>query len=284
MLSRASNIFGLLAIIAAPVFSLFLPKSITGKLVTAHVELKDAVLLASVALLAFMIYAARAFQFVARWVARHPFYQKIDFSYIYLADGTVITRNSFNYVNGWKKSNFLAREDLIWHRRITKSDIFYRFYERGKLRDRRMTSDQPTIISAVPEEGGRFKGDHRYSWTPVVEPPLSVKERISFVVEIMALHTETAAFGVGTKLGFGVNIPTRHARLKAHAPFGYQFVLLEPELTVRRSDTLEEVPVSSSSRPKPVISPDGSSLTLSVRRPKLANRYWVHYRFEALRA
>jgi hypothetical protein len=117
---------------------------------------------------------------------------------------------------------------------------------------------------------------------PTVSPSLGVKESISFVVEIMAMRTETAAFKAGTKLGFGVNIPTSHACVRAQAPFGYRFVLLDPSLTVRRSDTLGEVPVNESKRPKAIVSPDGSLLSLDVHRPMLNRRYWVHYRFQKL--
>jgi len=284
MLSKASNLMALLAIIIAPLFSVILPKNITGMLLTAHVELKDAVLLGSIAMLAAAVYSAQILRAMGRWLSPTPFYRKIELRYIYLVDGTVITRNGFDYVNGWKSSKTLPREDLIWHKKITKSDLFYRFYERGKLRDRSMTSDGRTTIDAVPHENsGSSGGDYRYSWNPTVHPPLGIKESISFMVEIMSVRTETAAFQLGTKLGFGVNIPTTRARLRAHAPFGYRFVLLDPQLTVRRSDTLEEVAVPASRRPTPNVSEDGSSLTLEVRRPMLNRRYWVHYRFESLK-
>lgn len=282
MFSRAITFFSLLAIIAAPLFALVLPQSISGRLVGANVELKDLVLLGCVLILALAVYSARAAEMAIRWFARRPFYRRIDVHYFYLKDGTVIIRNKFDFVNGWHTSGYLPRDDLIWHRPITKSDMFYRFYERGKLRDRTMTSDAPTIISAVPESTPSTSNDHRYSWIPTVGPPLGFKEKISFVVEIMALKTEVAAFAAGTKLGFGVNIPTSKVTLTAHAPFGYRFVLQEPVLTVRRADDLAEIETASSSRPRPTVSPDGSVLTLNVARPRSERRYWVHYKFEPL--
>lgn len=282
MLSKASNVMGLLAIAMAPLFTLILPDSITDALVATRVELKDAVLLGSVAALGFLIYSTQLIRFLARWISRRPFYSRINFNYIYLPDGTVIIRNGFDYVNGWSKSAELPREDLIWHMKITKNDLLYRFYERGKLRDRSMTSDEPTIISAVPIETGQSNENYRYSWVPIVSPPLRRKERISFVVEIMSPHTEGAAFQKGTKMGFGVNIATRNASLRAHAPFGYRFVLIDPGFTIRDSATLEEVSVPDRERPKPRISADGSALSVDVHRPRLNRRYWIHYRFEAL--
>ncbi len=282
MLSKATNIMALLAIVIAPLCSILLPDSIANRLIAANVELKDAVLLSSIALLAAIIYSTQVLRIAGRWLAPTPFYRRIDFNYIYLIDGTVITRNGYDYVNGWRQSDELPREDLIWHKKITKSDLFYRFYERGRLRDRSMSSGARTTIDVIPREKGQPSRDHRYSWVPNVQPGLGIKESISFVVEIMSLKTETAAFHLGTKLGFGVNIPTVRACLKAHAPFGYRFVLLNPELTVRRSDTLEEVAVTPARLAMPIVSADGSLLTLEVRRPMLNRRYWVHYRFEVV--
>lgn len=270
----------LLAIVIAPACSFLLPKHITEKLITSHVTLKDAVLLSSIAMLALVVYSAQVIRIVARWLARTSFYRQIEFNYIYLGDGTVITRNSYDYVNGWNHSDELPREDLIWHKKITRNDLLYRFYERGKLRDRNMSSGAATTIQAIPREKGSSGADHRYSWTPVVHPRLSPKESISFVVEIMSIKTETAAFQLGTKLGFGVNIPTIKARVEAHAPFGYRFVLLDPNLTIRNTETLNEVAIPQSRLPSPKVSADGSRLTLEIKRPTLNRRYWVHYRFE----
>jgi hypothetical protein len=213
-----------------------------------------------------------------------PFYRSMEFNYFYLPDGTVITRNSFDFVNGWRRSSDLPREDLIWHKEITENDLLYRLYERGKFRDRRMASQPPTIISAVPKQSGGSNSDHRYSWVPQINPPLGMKEHVSFVVEIMAAGTETAAFQSGTKMGFGANVRTRNASLKAYAPFGYKFVLVDPIVTVRWSSDLTEVSVRDSKRPQPKVSPDGASLTLDVHRPMVGKRYWIHYRFESLRS
>ncbi len=280
MLSRANSIMALLAIIIAPACSFLLPPDITNKLVTSHVVLKDAVLLSSIAILACLVYSAEALRVAMRWLARKPFYRKIDFNYIYLSDGTVITRTSYDYINGWHPSSELPREDLIWHKRITKNDLLYRFYERGKLRDRNISSGAETTIEAIPRERENSGADHRYSWTPAVRPPLGIKENISFVVEIMSPKTETAAFQAGTKLGFGVNVPTIKACLEAHAPFGYRFVLLDPSLTIRNTENLNEIAANQSRLAKPAVSADGSRMTLEVKRPMLGRRYWVHYRFE----
>jgi hypothetical protein len=283
MLSKASNVMAVLAIILAPIFAFLLPDSVTEQLVLADVELKDAVLLISLALVVIALYLAHLVRIGSNWIATGPFYRRIDFNYIYLADGTFLSRNAFEYINGWKPADQLPREDLIWHKRITKSDLLYRFYERGTLRDRSMSSSEVTRIEAIPKATGERSGDFRYSWIPTVLPRLSVKERISFVVEIMSMRTETAAFTRGgTKMGFGINTRTARACLKAHAPFGFRFVLLEPALTIRKSDTLEEVAVVKSAQPEPMISPDGSLLTLEVNRPLFGKRYWIHYRFEEL--
>jgi len=282
-LSKATSTFGLVAIVVAPLATFLLPIGTTGKLVAANIQLKDAILLTCVAVLGVAIFARRAFESVALLVARRPFYRTMRFNYFYLADGSVLIRNNFDYINGWRRSQDLPREDLIWHQEITENDLLYRLYERGKLRDRRMASAPPTIISAVPMREGGELADHRYSWIPQVKPELGRKEHVSFVVEIFAAKTETAAFAAGTKMGFGVNVRTKKASLKAHAPFGYRFVLIDPTLTVRRTSDLTEVNVGDKMRPTPQVSPDGSLLTLDVSRPSVGRRYWVHYRFEPIR-
>lgn len=279
MLPKSTATLGVIAILIAPLFTIILPEDITNTIITANVTLKDLALLSSIAVLAAINYSVSGFKFAARWLSRNPFNQQATFTYTYFSDGTVLIRNQFDYVNGWEKKSGLAREDLIWHKEITESDLLYRFYERGSLKDRRMTSDIPTIISAIPQKE-LGTDDFRYSWVPSVSPKLNIKERISFIVEIMASGTETAAFKAGTKMGFGVNISTRRARLIAYAPFGHRFVLVDPEVTVRRTDTLEEVAINAKKRPSPTISPDGSVLNLEVSNPSLGRRYWIHYRFE----
>ncbi len=114
-----------------------------------------------------------------------------------------------------------------------------------------------------------------------MKPQAERKEKLGFMVEIKTPETENSAYAKdGTKLGFGVQLRTAKALLTAYAPFGYKFVLLDPSITLRDSETLAEIPGKSKSLKKPRVSPDGSILTLSIKNPSLGKRYWIHYRFE----
>src|SRR5690606_9904555 len=118
----------------------------------------------------------------------------------------------------------------------------YRLYERGRFGDRKIVSDKPSIEYVLPEPEISDGEDYRYTWKPKIKPVLGVKETVSFIVEIVANETEKAAFkSVGTKLGFGLGIPTTKTTLTAYAPFGYRFSLLDPDVTIRRSSDLTEI-------------------------------------------
>lgn len=281
--SRALEIIGILAIIVAPIIAVGLPEEISNEVVAARITVKDLVVLGLVLLLGAYMFLLRGARMVTDWLAFEPFYRNVEFNYFYLHDGTVVVRNRFDLTNGWQQSSVLPEENLIWHRRIEESDLVYRLYERGRFGDRKIVSDKPSIEYALAEPEISDGEDYRYTWKPKIKPVLGVKETISFIVEIVANKTEKAAFeATGTKLGFGLGIPTTKATLTAYAPFGCRFSLLDPYVTVRRSSDLTEIKNSRSRAPEPVISPDGTILTLSVKRPKPSARYWVHYRFEPI--
>lgn len=275
------EIFGLLAIVVAPIVTFFLPDDIKNQIVFYQISVKDFVLLFLVLLLALGILLLRLGRMVMNWLTTKAAYKSVEFNYFYYGDGTVVTRNRFDLVNGWKENGELPEESLVWHREISTTDLVYRLYERGSFIDRKMLAEDPRIEPVTPERDPDHPSDFRYSWEPRIKPPLRANEKISYVVEIVAEKTETAAFTLeGTMLGFGLLIPANKAHVTAYAPFGYRFVLRNPRATLRHTDTLEEVPGSARKTPRPEISPDGTILTLEVSRPKVGYRYWVHYRFE----
>jgi hypothetical protein len=281
--SRALEIIGILAIIVAPIVTLVLPDEISNEVVAAQITIKDLVVLWLVLLLGAYMFLLRGIQMMTDWLALKPFYRNVEFNYFYLQDGTVVTRNRFDLMNGWQQSSVLPEENLIWHKQIEESDLVYRLYERGRFGDRKIVSDKPSIEYALPKPEISDGEDYRYTWKPQIKPALKAKEMISFVVEIVADKTEKAAFEAsGTKLGFGLGVPATKATLTAYAPFGYRFALLDPNVTIRRSSDLAEIENSRVRAPEPSISPDGTILSLSIKRPKPDERYWVHYRFESI--
>lgn len=278
-ISRSLDALGLAAIALAPTCSILLPEKATSYLVFPNIELKDALLLACVSALGIALFGLRTLAFIYRWFQIKPYYQSVKIEYFYLADGTVITRTNFNYVNGWKRTAYLSEESLIWHQPIGENDILYRLFQRGELGDREISADSETNISAVPQLAVNAT-DHRYSWKPRIFPALRAKERVSFIVEIISEKTEIDAFKGGTKFGFGFEIPCLDVSLTAYAPFGHRFALIEPRISVRRSSDLTEIAVARRKKPMPEISPDGTIATLKVARAKAGRRFWVHYKFE----
>lgn len=283
MFSRALQIIGLLAIVIAPAITFLVPRDVTGQIVAAQVSIKDLVLLGCIAILGSMVFLAKGLRWASRLLREEAFYQRVEYAYFYQPDGTVITRTRFDLVNGWQQTSTLPPENLIWHSQITYSDVVYRLYARGKFSDRKIQPGSPRIEYAIPDAKKSETNDYRYSWYPAISPELHAKEAISYVVEITADSTEKAAFDhSGTRLGFGLDVLAMQATITAYAPFGHRFHLTKPAATVRDSRSLEEIPNSQKKAPVPKISPDGTILTLSVKRPKAGRRYWVHYRFEKL--
>lgn len=281
-ISQSMDALGLAAIALAPTCSLFLPGSVKKLLVFPGLELKDAILLACFAALAIALFGIRLASFLYLIFKINPYYENVRIEYFYQPDGTVTTRTHFSFVNGWKRAERLPEESLIWHRPIGPNDIMYRLYQRGDLGDRDIDADSDTQIAAIPQLT-ESASDYRYSWTPRIRPALRLKERVSFIVEIVSEKTELDAFEAGTKLGFGFQIPSNSVSLTAYAPFGHRFTLIEPKISVRRSSDLVEIAVSPRKKPVPVTSPDGTVVTLKLRRTKPGRRYWIHYRFDKMK-
>lgn len=272
---------GIAAILLGPVIALFIDDERTIKLLSATIGLKDAAYLLLIFLLAAGILALRVLAKIYNAVSYDPFYKSAEYHYFYLEDGTVITRNRFDLVNGWHQSAVLPEENLLWYAPIPQDSIIYRLYQRGRFKDRRISSgDKAPQIDPINMQ--RMPGDdqnYRYMWQPRINPSLAPKEEISYIAEIITPGTEMEAFEArGTNFGFGLNVTCRRATVFAYAPFGYKFVLIEPRCSVRDSQTLAEIDSGRSVEPN--VSPDGSMVTLVIKRPKVGERYWVHYRFE----
>jgi len=273
------EIIGLAAVILGPILAFVIPTDFRLQFSSADVSLKDLVLLGLVLLLGLGILLLRGFRKVLDWTSIRPFYSRVEFQYFYSTDATVVTRNRFDLVNGWTPTEELPEENLIWHREIVDSDLVYRLYERGRYRDRTMGSHDPKIEFVLPTPVQEKPSEFRYVWTPTIQPKLTRKEPVSYMVEIVAAGTETAAFEPGgTKLGFGLNLPCNLAEITAYAPFGYEFELVEPKFTIRDTEDLSEVPIRT--QIEPLISPDGTILSLTIKRPRAGLRYWAHYRFK----
>lgn len=262
----------LIAVLLAPVAAWLIDED--------TLTLRDALQLLIIVALATAVLTGQFVGGLWRWLQWRPAYTGIDHQYFYSADGTVITRSTFDYVNGWRRRSELPAENLVWYRKIGVSDLLYRICQRDNFPEHRFTKDPPRITARQREGYQRQEGEYFFAWTPRIDPPLRRKERVRFMVEIVAEGTETAAFTpAGTRLGCPVLLPTRRAEICAYAPFGYRFVLVGPRLTLRDPDTLDQLPTGRK-LPTPEISPDGSILSLSIRRPRAGTRYWVHYRFE----
>lgn len=282
MFSKLLQLAGFLALVLAPAVTYLLDDTLLRATLPNGAPLKDALNILIIAILAGIVlarYFVRGMVNALRW---RPYYNRVEHQYFYSADGTVVTRSSYEFINGWRRRTaHLVPENLVWHREISTQDLVYRLYDRGSYRDRTLRSAHSAITPAGLRGEQRAGGNWFFSWTPTIDPPLRRKERIHFMVEIIAAGTETDAFTAGgTKLGFGVQIATGRASVVAYAPFGYRFSLLEPRLTLRDARTLDEIPTPAKRLPVPKISPDGSVLDLTVRRPRPRRRYWVHYRFE----
>lgn len=282
MFSRLLQVAGFFSLVLAPLVTSFIDDAILRTTLPNGTTLKDALNILIIASLAGTLLARHCVRGVVNALRWRPYYNRVEHQYFYSADGTVVTRSSYEFINGWaRRTAELVPENLVWHREIGAKDLVYRLYYRGSYRDRTLRSARSAITPAGLRGKRRASGDYFFSWTPRIDPPLRRKERIHFMVEIIAANTETAAFAPdGTKLGFGIQLATGQAKVVAHAPFGYHFRLLEPRLTLRDARTLEEIPTPPRHLPRPRISPDGSVLDLTVRRPRPRRRYWVHYRFE----
>lgn len=265
----------LIAVLLAPVVAWLIDED--------TLTLRDALQLLIVVALAAAVLAGQLVGGLWRWVQWRPAYTSVDHQYFYSTDGTVTTRSTFDYVNGWGRRSDLPAENLVWFRRITSSDLVYRVCQRDSFREHDLRSAAASIDPVGFAADCRDDNNYFFSWTPHIHPPLRRKERVRFMVEIIAERTETAAFtAAGTRLGIGVQQPTRRAEITAYAPFGYRFVLIEPRLTLRDARTLDQLP-NRGPLPEPEVSPDGSVLSLALRRPRRGCRYWVHYRFEPVR-
>lgn len=282
MFSKLLQIAAFLALVVAPVVPYLLDENVLRTTLPNGTPLKDALNILIIAILAGTLLARHFVRGLINALRWQPYYNRVEHQYFYSADGTVVTRSAYEYINGWRRRTAqLVAENLVWHRQIGTKDLVYRLYDRGSYRDRALRSAHSAITPAALRGEQRAAGDWFFSWTPRIHPPLRRKERIHFMVEIIAAKTETAAFSpAGTTLGFGVQLPTGQAKVVAYAPFGYRFSLVEPRLTLRDARTLDEIPTPAGRLPVPKISPDGSVLDLAVRRPRVRCRYWVHYRFE----
>jgi hypothetical protein len=282
MFSRLLQLAAFLALVLAPAVPYLVDRALVQSHLPAGIPVKDALNVLLIAVLAGVVLADRFVRHLRGWLRVGPWYRRVDHQYFYDRDGTVVTRSAFAFVNGWGGARTdLPAENLVWHRPITRQDLVYRLYQRGRFGERALGSAHTGIVPAGLHGEPRPGGDWFFAWTPRVTPPLRRKERIAFMAEIRAERTEVAAFTpAGTKLGFGVHQPTGRVRLRAYAPFGHRFRLLEPRLSLRDARTLEELPAAPGALPPVRLSPDGSVLELKVRRP--GRRYWVHYRFEPL--
>lgn len=283
---KPMEVIGIIAIIVAPVAAFLLPEKIADQVVTSNTSIKDLVLLVCVLTLGAILFVSRAAAFLFAYVRSKPFYENVELTYFYLPDGTVVSRMRFDLVNGWSETADAPEEHLVWHKQIDDSDLVYRLYARRRFGDARIAEERSNIelVKSGTDPAPNVVSDFRFSWRPKLAPPMAKKERLAYVVEIVAEKTETAAFGeAGTKLGFGFDNPAAKARVTAYAPFGHRFVAIAPFGSVRTSKDLSEIPGSADGAPKPVVSPDGSQLVLSVTEPRPGRRYWAHYRFERVK-
>lgn len=276
-----TEILGVGSILLGPMIAVFVPSDRTIQFLSKTIGLKDFSFLILLFTLGFSIIFVRIGRRISDWLQIDSFYRSAEYNYFFSEDGTVITRNKFELVNGWHFSAVLPEEDLLWYAPISEQNMIYRLFERGQFRDRRISHGEngPKID---PIAFQRMPGDdtnYRYRWRPIISPSLARKERISYIAEIIARGTETEAFErKGTNFGFGLSIRCHKAVICGYAPFGYKFVLINPQFSIRDSETLQEI--GSGKFIEPIVSPDGTMLTLTVNRPKPNKRYWVHYRFE----
>jgi len=279
-LSKILEIAAVASLILAPFTTFIISESILSRQISPYTNIKELLQIIIIVILSgFLIFKYFYYKFIDL-IRIWPFYPKVSHQYFYSVDGTVVSRSSYTLRNGWfKKLDMLPEENLVWHSEINDKSILYRLYYRGSFQDRMLSSSLPTISAANIK-----KIDHFLSWQPSVVPAVARKEKISFMVEIQTPETENMAFTAGgTKLGFGIHLTTRRVSLTAYAPFGFKFVLIDPFITLRDGKSLGEIRNKSCSLEKPIISPDGSILFLTIKRPLLNKRYWIHYRFESIK-
>ncbi len=275
--SNVLTIASLCALFLAPFVTYFFSEATLSQQITPYITMKDAIQSLIILLLSVIVILKIFLDSIQNFLRWSSVYSEVEHSYFYSADKSVTIRSSYLFLNG--RNNDLAtlpKENLLWHETISSKAIFYRLFYRGYLQDRVIHSAPPQIYASNVEREGEF-----LSWEPRVKPPLRKKERIGFMVEIYTPNTEAKAFtSGGTTLGFGVHHRTKSVQVTAYAPFGYKFVLVDPIISLRDAESLDEVPINRSKLAFPEISPDSSVLTYRVKKPKEGFRYWVHYRFE----
>lgn len=282
VLKSVPEIASLAALLATPLVNCILPKAWIDAHVAIGLDVKDSINIALILALSLLVLALALPGRMRPFLHLTPFYERVEHSFFYEADGTVTVRSLMILNAGWRQGlQDLPSEGFLWFNEIERDQLHYRLLHFGQRQDRTLTADYPSIAPVAytsPRTGEN--GARMLSWRPRISSPMRRFERIAYQVEVVTPGTETAAFSEdGTTFGFGVSIATYDLLLRAYAPAGFIVDFLPPTFTLRNVDTTEEIRVLSPGGIYPRRSIDLSVAEVAAPHPKTRRRYWVHYRF-----
>lgn len=272
------------SLVVTPLVAIILPKQVLEFSIFSYLPLRDAlhILLFISGLCVVLLSGAAGVIWSSIQFREHYF--GADHQFFYDKDRGFLMRSTYTVRAGWgSELKRLPQEDFIWLFDIEKHKIFYRIIARGRLSDRKIQKERPTIevrdIKSSPSVNG--DGVRVVSWCPELDPPLRPRETITYQVEIYTPNSEGAAFTEnGSIFGIGTRLPTKSMNVTAYAPLGYSFDLIGPISTVRRYGTGEQLMSNASGKSTPKLSPDGTVVSLFKKWPRKNQSYWVHFRFK----
>ncbi len=155
--STISNIAQILALICSPFILFIIDREFLSREITPYISVKDTLYLLITSLLALTLFIKLFFSKIRELIAIRPFYSDVQHNYFFDEDGTVVTRSSYTFVNGWlRKLGKLPKENLVWFAQLDERPVFYRLYYRGSYLDRTLTAEEPEIIPSGNKKGETF--------------------------------------------------------------------------------------------------------------------------------
>jgi hypothetical protein len=204
-------------------------------------------------------------------------YQSVHFEWQVNEKGDFFAKNIFSVTNIGKKSiSVLPFDNAIWLTAPKSSKISFKLLNTGGkqfLISEYIKNNYQMILDILSGKKAKV-----FSWSNVIEPPLSPGETLRYQIKLESSASEKDAFSKnGTFAGIPANIPTKSASLKFAAPNGYRFKLLDPFILLDQKGTrIEDMAEKNKG---PILSASGSFLDWQLNELQTGLRYWFKYTF-----